>query len=123
MSSSSIEHILFSLEGCPANKVISSALWGEFGQGEGTVARESWDIIWGQALEAEPKLPPPAHWGWTKNSDNNWDIYWTDLSPISDICKELCKCSCKKQCSARCSCRKSNLQCTSICNCPCVIGE
>ena len=96
MSSSSIEHILFSLEGCPANKVISSALWGELGQGEGTVARESWDIIWGQALEAEPKLPPPAHWGWTKNSDNNWDIYWTDLSPISDICKELCKSSCKK---------------------------
>ena len=80
-------------------------------------------IIWGQALEADPKLLPPGHWGWIKNSDNSWNIYWTDLSPISDICKELCKCSCKKQCSARCSCRKSNLQCTSICTCSCMIGE
>ena len=80
-------------------------------------------IIWGQALQNEPNLPSPDEWGWKENSDHSWAIYWTHLNSISNVCKELCKCSCKKDCGARCSCRKSNLQCTSICNCPCMQGE
>ena len=80
-------------------------------------------IVWGQALQSEQQLPSPSQWGWIQNSDNSWGINWTNLNSISDECKELCKCSCKKECSVRCSCRKSNLLCTSICNCQCVLDE
>ena len=80
-------------------------------------------IVWGQTLQTQPLLPSPNQWGWMKNSDGSWGIHWTELNSISDECKELCKCSCKKDCSVRCSCRKTNLPCTSICYCPCVIDD
>ena len=80
-------------------------------------------IVWGQTLQTQPLLPSPNQWGWMKNSDGSWGIHWTELNSISDECKELCKCSCKKDCSVRCSCRKTNLPCTSICNCPCIIDD
>ena len=76
-------------------------------------------IVWGQALDPVVYLPSPDSWGWSKQCDSVWDVHWTDLNPISDTCKELCKCGCKKECKGKCSCRKSNLQCTSICKCPC----
>ena len=77
-------------------------------------------IIWGQALEQEPVFSCPKNWGWKINADGSWDIHWTELSAISDVCSELCKCACKTSCGSRCSCKKSNLQCTSICSCSCV---
>ena len=77
-------------------------------------------IIWGQALELEPVFSCPKNWGWKINADGSWDIHWTELSAISDVCSELCKCACKTSCGSRCSCKKSNLQCTSICSCSCV---
>ena len=80
-------------------------------------------IIWGQALENYPELPSPDKWGWKKNSNQSWDVFWTHLDPISDVCKELCKCSCSTACGVRCSCKKSNLECTPKCKCPCRIGK
>ena len=77
-------------------------------------------IIWGQALEQQPVYLSPENWGWRSNGKCNWDIYWTELSAISDVCSELCKCACKNDCGPRCSGKKSNLQCTSICSCSCI---
>ena len=77
-------------------------------------------IIWGQALEQVPDQHCPEQWGWKKNTDGVLEIYWTDLSAISESCAELCKCGCKKQCSGKCSCKQSSLPCTSRCSCPCV---
>ena len=77
-------------------------------------------IIWGQALEEVPDQHCPEQWGWKKNTDGVFEIYWTDLSAISESCAELCKCGCKKQCSGKCSCKQSSLPCTSRCSCPCV---
>ena len=76
-------------------------------------------LVWGQSLVNIPELHKPEEWGWRKNSDDEFEIFWTDLSAISESCAELCKCRCKKQCSGRCSCRQSSLPCTSRCSCPC----
>ena len=76
-------------------------------------------IVWGQALEQQPVYLSPEKWGWKSNSDGNWDIHWTAISAISNVCSEFCKCACRKGCGAKCSCKKSNLQCTSICSCSC----
>ena len=35
--------------------------------------------IWAQALEPNPKLPSPEHWGW-KATDSGWKPFWTDLA-------------------------------------------
>ena len=80
-------------------------------------------IVWGQALQQQPQQQSPDSWGWRKNDEGTWSIHWTDLQPISDMCKELCKCGCKQACRGRCSCKKSNLHCTSICNCPCLLTQ
>ena len=77
-------------------------------------------IVWGQSLEQKPVIHSPEQWGWQKNSEQNWDIYWTHLSAICDSCAELCKCGCRKKCNSNCSCQKSCLPCTARCGCPCV---
>ena len=71
-------------------------------------------LILGQALEQVPDQHYPEQQGWKKNTDGVFEIYWTDLSAISESCAELCKCGCKKQCSGTCSCKESPLPCTSI---------
>ena len=76
-------------------------------------------IVWAQALKQKPVYLSPENWGWIRNAEGYWDIYWTELSAISDVCSELCKFACEKDCGARCSCKKSNLQFTSICSCSC----
>ena len=77
-------------------------------------------IVWGQSLINNPSYHSPDQWGWKKNSDGAFDIFWTNLSPIAKSCAELCKCGCKKECSGRCSCKQSNLPCTSRCSCSCI---
>ena len=77
-------------------------------------------IIWDQALEQVPNQHCSEQWGWKKNTDGVFEIYWTDLSAISESCAELCKCGCKKQCSGKCSCKQSSLMCISRCSCWCV---
>ena len=65
-------------------------------------------IIWGQALEQVPDQHCPEQWGWKKNTDGVLEIYWTDLSAISESCAKLCKCGCKKQCTVLESALASN---------------
>ena len=80
-------------------------------------------IIWGQSLVAKPVNLSPENWGWKKNSDGKWEILWTELDTVYEMCSELCKCACKKECTGRCSCNKSNLKCSSMCLCPCYLDQ
>ena len=75
--------------------------------------------VWGQSLEAEPDVPNPDDWGWTKSVDNEWKPLWSLLPEAAEACAELIKCSCKLErgCRGRCKCAKANLKCTVRCKC------
>ena len=73
--------------------------------------------IWGQSKKANPELPSPADWGWTKHGDDGWHPFWTVLPEVSKGCRELIKCKCKKRCAGNCKCSAANLPCTGLCVC------
>ena len=75
--------------------------------------------VWGQAERAQQDLPSPSDWGW-KLSNDQWDILWTTLEPLSASCRELIKCGCKTGCNTgRCKCNKNSLACSALCSCVC----
>ena len=39
---------------------------------------------------------------------------WSDLTDVSEACRELIKCACKKTCREKCKCRKNNY-CVQCC--------
>jgi hypothetical protein len=75
-------------------------------------------IIWGQAMDPQPEVSNPEEWGWTKH-DDEWQVHWTDLGPVSKSCRELTRCGCKKGCNNRCKCFRCGLPCTALCSCTC----
>lgn len=75
--------------------------------------------IWGQSLIKEPESKSPSDWGWMKQEDNTWKVFWSSLVPIAKSCQELTKCGCKRECIGRCKCYSFSLACTKLCSCPC----
>ena len=77
--------------------------------------------VWGQTLLANPTLPSPTSWGWTKTDDGCFEPYWTALPEASKACYELVRCNCnlkKKGCvENKCTCKISVLECTYLCGC------
>ena len=73
--------------------------------------------VWGQAFVSSPELPSPSQWGWTKNTEGQWEPLWTTLSEASQSCHELLKCGCIKGCKGLCKCYKAGLKCTALCKC------
>ena len=75
-------------------------------------------VIWGQATCANPDIGSPPDWGWIK-TEAMWKVCWTKLTlpPIKLSCQELTKWLCKKGCTRRRKCLRSELDCTSLCNC------
>ena len=74
--------------------------------------------IWSQSTVCQPEVPSPAEWGWRRNGEQ-WDIIWTELSPIVESCQQLTKCACKCECSGRCKCYRLGLTCSGLCSCKC----
>ncbi len=72
---------------------------------------------WGQMMIAAPELPSPSDWGWKKNDNNGWEVFWTTLPEATHACRELLRCSCKKGCKWHCKCIKAALPCTALCHC------
>ena len=72
---------------------------------------------WAQTMIATPELPSPSEWGWNKNENGGWKIYWTTLPEATQACRELLRCGCKKGCMGLCKCLKAGLQCTALCYC------
>ena len=54
--------------------------------------------VWAQALLAQPVLPSPTEWGWTKDDDGVYVPKWTTLPLAAEACYELVSCGCKKGC-------------------------
>ena len=73
--------------------------------------------VWAQSLDKDPHLPNPSSWGWEREDNKPWTLFWTTLQQAQDSLKELIRCGCKQGCRGRCSCRKANLQCTVLCGC------
>jgi hypothetical protein len=65
--------------------------------------------LWGQALKSNPVVPNVQEWGWCKNQQGELVPNWSNLPPVSDVCRELVKCGCRSGCSFRCSCRTAGL--------------
>ena len=72
---------------------------------------------WVQTMIATPELPSPSEWGWNRNENGGWKIYWTTLPEATQACRELLRCGCKKGCMGLCKCLKAGLQCTALCYC------
>ena len=53
--------------------------------------------VWAQALLAQPVLPSPTEWGWTKDDDGVYVPKWTTLPLATEACYELVSCGCKKK--------------------------
>ena len=70
-----------------------------------------------QTMIATPELPSPSEWGWNRNENGGWKIYWTTLPEVTQACRELLRCGCKKGCMGLCKCLKAGLQCTALCYC------
>lgn len=75
--------------------------------------------IWSQATTCQPEPVSPSEWGWTKK-DDEWQVLWTELSPIAESCQQLTKCGCKVECKGRCKCYQFGLTCTALCSCRCL---
>ena len=73
--------------------------------------------IWTTSTQAEPVVPSPQEFAWTKVSDL-WVPVWMTIPEVSRACSELIKCSCRGDCS-QCKCGKANLACSPLCNCKC----
>eukprot|EP00112_Aurelia_sp_Birch-Aquarium-sp1_P018593 Seg4456.3 transcript_id=Seg4456.3/GoldUCD/mRNA.D3Y31 product="hypothetical protein" protein_id=Seg4456.3/GoldUCD/D3Y31 len=75
--------------------------------------------IWGQCLVPAQEIPCPSEWGWTKNSRDLWEPFWTILPQASATCQGLLKCGCKveKGSRGRCKCIKAEMLCTALCGC------
>ena len=71
--------------------------------------------IWTTCTQAQPTIPSPEQFGWTKESG-----HWVPITipEVSRACSELIKCSCKGTCT-RCKCVKANLSCSPPCACKC----
>ena len=73
--------------------------------------------IWTSSTEAQPVVPSPQDFAWTKESDS-WVPVWVTIPEVSRSCRELIKCACKGDCS-NCKCGKANLDCSPLCKCNC----
>ena len=72
---------------------------------------------WAQIMIAAPELPSPSEWGWNVKAEGGWEICWTTLPEVTQVCRELTRCGCKKGCTGHCKCKKASLQCTELCFC------
>ena len=59
---------------------------------------------WSQLMIAFPVLPLLNTWGWCRNVGEGWEVYWTALPEVSQVCRELICWECKKGCRGRCKC-------------------
>ncbi|CAB3981604.1 Hypothetical predicted protein, partial [Paramuricea clavata] len=73
--------------------------------------------IWTTSTQAEPVVPSPQDFAWTKVADS-WVPVWMTMPEVSKACRELIKCVCKGDCS-KCKCVKANLDCSPLCKCKC----
>ena len=67
--------------------------------------------ILGQSTQPQPKAENPADWGWKKVGEE-WQVYWTAISPLAESCQQLAKCGCKSGCQGRCKRLKLGFNCT-----------
>ena len=73
--------------------------------------------IWTTCTQAQPTIPSPEQFGWTKES-GHWVPVWITIPEVSRVCSELIKCSCKGTCTI-CKYVKANLSCPPLCACKC----
>ncbi len=51
---------------------------------------------WGQMMIAAPELPSPSDWGWKKNDNNGWEVFWTTLPEATHACRKFCAVAARK---------------------------
>ena len=73
--------------------------------------------IWTTSTEANPQIPSPHSFAWTKDEEV-WVPIWITIPEVSKACQELIQCCCKGDCR-NCKCGRANLTCSPLCKCKC----